>query len=159
MAFNAAQVSSSGKVIIQTGSYSIQGYSRVFSDTLLPYTYQTIPYTLIPRRIPNNGICSYFATTSPRITNVDTIGTTSAVAHFSADSTYRLTWSSEATTPTVKWYPNETYFPSGGFSAQSYTITGLQPDTDYYVLLYINDQVNGYVNGELFPYRFRTLPL
>ena len=159
MAFNAAQVSSSGKVIIQTGSYSIQGYSRVFSDTLLPYTYQTIPYTLIPRRIPNNGICSYFSTTSPRITNVDTIGTTSAVAHFSADSTYRLTWSSEATTPTVKWYPNETYFPSGGFSAQSYTITGLQPDTDYYVLLYINDQVNGYVNGELFPYRFRTLPL
>jgi hypothetical protein len=90
---------------------------------------------------------------------VDTIGTTSAVAHFSADSTYRLTWSSEATTPTLKWYPNETFYPSGPFSAQSYTMTGLQPDTDYYVLLYINDIVNGYVNGELFPYRFRTLPL
>jgi hypothetical protein len=69
---------------------------------------------------------------------------------------YNLTWAEDCTTPTLDYFPSqtETNFPL----APSYTITGLNPNTTYYILMY-PDNLNGYVNGEFFPVAVTTLPV
>jgi hypothetical protein len=65
-----------------------------------------------------------------------------------------ITWSTESTTPTIDYYPNETIegteFIDGGGGEGAYRITGLTPNTTYYILGYYYDE-NGYINGDFHP--------
>lgn len=66
-----------------------------------------------------------------------------------------ITWSTECTTPTELYYPDQTV--EGPFEDDIYTITGLTPDTIYYILVYAMD-AEGYVGGNYHPISIRTLP-
>lgn len=67
-----------------------------------------------------------------------------------------LSWSDECTTPTELYYPSQTvdssYFTIDG----TYTITGLTPNTVYYIMVYSQDP-QGYIGGDYHPIAVRTL--
>ena len=148
MAFDSAQVTETGKVTTQSG-FNITGYSRNFIDPLPPYTYQTIGYNLIPD-----------TSSTYRILDVYGITSTEATVEF-LNLPFQLRWSYETTTPAYGFgSPDDSNFyniPTGIISySQTYTLTGLLPDTIYYIIH--KAAGNQIIPGEALPYAFKTLP-
>ena len=156
MAFNSAKVSSTGAVVALPGFSTILGYNRNF-ESISP-AYYTVPF--ITYRL--SGSYDVFGG-NPRIRNISNITTTEATVWFLADNPleqYWLTWASDCTTPTKDVYPLTSYSITYDYLIQSYTITGLLPNTTYYVLFYTEENSqDGYINGSYFPYEFTTLPV
>jgi len=85
---------------------------------------------------------------------IEEITSTSFKITNASDGDY-ITWATDCTTPTLLNYPNTT--ASAPFAGGEHEITGLDPNTIYYVLLY-KDNVAGYINGEYHPIKVTTLP-
>lgn len=152
-AYASAQINNNGAIIDQTSpAYTIKmsdvtsipaygsapGFVTISQPSLEPLPLEASTVWGYTSRRPEIGVVT---TNTIQITNVE--------------SGLNLTWAKDCTTPTLDYFPDqtETVFPSEPL----YTITGLEANTTYYILLY-PDNPNGYVNGEFFPTKVTTNP-
>lgn len=152
-AYASAQINGVGSVTNQTApSYTVKmspvdsipgygsrpGYVVIAQESLTPLSIESNPVWDYTSKRAEIGLIT---TNTIQVTNVE--------------DGYNLTWAKDCTTPTFDYFPDqtETVFPSEPL----YTITGLEADTTYYILLY-PDNPNGYVNGEFFPVKVTTNP-
>ena len=153
-AYAAAQIDDNGAIIDQT----LPAYTISMSDVTDIPAYGSAPgfVTIAQKNLPfpfeDESPVWFYSGVRVEITGV----TTNTITVGNVIPGYNLTWAEDCTTPTLDYFPSqtETNFPL----APSYTITGLNPNTTYYILMY-PDNLNGYVNGEFFPVAVTTLPV
>lgn len=150
-AWNSAQIESTGAVTKQTLDYTIKtshGDPNQADGAVLPF----LTTVFEPGSISEESNYIW-----PEIIPNTITANAVSVKGLPTGSTGWVTWSTESTTPTKDYYPDQsvqgTSFGTGG----TYTITGLTPNTVYYILGYYYS-AEGYINGNYHPIVVRTLP-
>ena len=142
--WGSAQITNEGKIVTQTSQNTIStviNNIETFSLAKIAYDNYRIPFWPSVYDIGTNYI------------SLDHLPVQSALPGAEIPL---LTWSTECTTPTELYYPDETVDADAFTISNTYTITGLTPNTVYYINVYLRDP-QGYMGGDYHPIAVRTL--